>query len=351
MRLCSVCDKKIEGSWCKNCHRFVKTYDLPEGIHLNESHDPANDTGCTYHSYGRSSGNGDGGQTTAGKMGTAQTHRQSTAGAGIDKSAGSKTKKAVAAVIICSVIFMVLSTVVPLIAREVRTLSDDIREEFQYEFVKESKDDAPFEDAVIEPDSETEGLVPDVQSKLDALNEIEAAKITKEDGYKFRYYEPEDIKRLGFSCSEEHFDRSVAEFEAWLDKNWTTGYEIEEQSSSDYNYYYETADYFWMYFAAFRDYYATDDFAVRAGYDTGTDELHMFGFVSTAEADYTELYFKALQEFDPGTDWTKERFIETLKEALDAKEYTTFYASEVLEIDAEVKEGYFSVVFYPAYTY
>lgn len=49
MKLCSVCDKKISGSWCKNCHRFVKTYYLPDGIHLNESHNPKNDENCTYH--------------------------------------------------------------------------------------------------------------------------------------------------------------------------------------------------------------------------------------------------------------------------------------------------------------
>lgn len=49
MKLCSVCDKKISGSWCKNCHRFVKTYQLPDGIYLNESHNPKNDENCTYH--------------------------------------------------------------------------------------------------------------------------------------------------------------------------------------------------------------------------------------------------------------------------------------------------------------
>ena len=73
MKLCSICDKKIEGTWCKNCHRFVKTYEISEGIHFNESHDPNNDANCTYHTGGTSQR-----RTTAGTTATRQTYTQTT---------------------------------------------------------------------------------------------------------------------------------------------------------------------------------------------------------------------------------------------------------------------------------
>lgn len=50
MKLCPVCDKKIKsGSWCKNCKKFVKPYEIADDIHINESHSRGNDAGCDYH--------------------------------------------------------------------------------------------------------------------------------------------------------------------------------------------------------------------------------------------------------------------------------------------------------------
>ena len=37
MRLCLVCDNMIEGKWCKNCHRFVKSYESNSSIYGQEA--------------------------------------------------------------------------------------------------------------------------------------------------------------------------------------------------------------------------------------------------------------------------------------------------------------------------
>lgn len=49
LKLCPICDSKIEGTWCKSCHRFVKPIEIKSNIYLNEPHNKYNDKGCEYH--------------------------------------------------------------------------------------------------------------------------------------------------------------------------------------------------------------------------------------------------------------------------------------------------------------
>lgn len=49
MKICPVCDKKITGRWCSDCHRFVTPLEFKSDIHLNESHSRDNDASCEYH--------------------------------------------------------------------------------------------------------------------------------------------------------------------------------------------------------------------------------------------------------------------------------------------------------------
>lgn len=49
MKLCPICDREVKGSWCKNCKKFVKPYELSKSAHINTSHDESNDPNCDYH--------------------------------------------------------------------------------------------------------------------------------------------------------------------------------------------------------------------------------------------------------------------------------------------------------------
>lgn len=49
MKICPICDSKVDGIWCRQCHHFIKPVDINTTMHLNESHDPAHDADCEYH--------------------------------------------------------------------------------------------------------------------------------------------------------------------------------------------------------------------------------------------------------------------------------------------------------------
>ena len=351
MRLCPICDKKLEGSWCKNCHRFVKGYEISEGIYFNERHDPKKDKDCTYHMDGREHESLHGNTPVAHPAYTSTqtvmrpSVSQTQTGTQRETNSGKKAGKVVRAIIIINVIITCIGAIGPVITRGIRDFTNELTDG-----LRESLDDSYFK-----PDEEKEQGVIDTENLRDTLDKIaELKKIEPVDSnegedYKFFYYAPEDIRLLGLSCSEEHFAVSCDEFESWLIRNWVDSYEVKEENSPYYNYYYEDEEYVWLSFLSFRDYYDTDDFAVRAGYDTGTGELHSFGFVSVVEQDYSELYYAALKEFDPQTEWTGEMFRENLNEALAKEENVFFYLSDMLSIYLEVKEGLFSLTFYPPY--
>ncbi len=352
MKLCSICDKKIEGTWCKTCHRFVKTYDLPEGIHFNESHDPKNDANCTYHVNTKKTGSTT--YTTASR-GTGTTvarpnYTQTSAGARTtaQNNASDKKKKSkgkiVVILIVLYVAFNFIGAFIPTITNCVGALSE--------EFSKGGREEAGKDDSSNKGKTESEDFEEfTYDEKIDAIEELKPLEESAQDGYVFRYYDPRDIAELGFACDEAHFDIIVPEFEEWLNENWLDEYEIEEDISEYYNYYYEDEEYTWLYFSMFRDYYAGDDFAVRVGYDTATRQLHMFGFVATEDVDASSLYISALRKFDPETDWTQRFFQQKIDEVVEngGEQYETIYSSDALTVDVQVRDGYYSVTFYPVF--
>lgn len=354
MKLCSICDKKIEGTWCKNCHRFVKTYDLPEGIHFNESHNPANDANCTYHVDVRKSGNttqstvNRGTGTTSSRQTYTQTttRTQNSTGTGSTasgKSTGKKKKgKLVVILIVLYILFNIIGGLIPVITNCVGALSDELKESIREDFDV----DDPFAETPEQVDAEYE-------EKLAAIEKLTPTDEFAEDDFVFYYYDPRDIVPLGFECDESHFDVTVPEFDEWLADAWVDDYEVEDDISEYYNYYYEDGVETWLSFSLYRDYYADDELAVRVDYDTATQKLHMFGFVAAEGVDATALYYEALKEFDPDTDWTQKFFKQKLNEAFEAEgeeyETVTVYSSDALIIGAQVRDGYNSVTFYSVY--
>lgn len=357
MKLCSICDKKIEGTWCKNCHRFVKTYNISEGIHFNESHNPRNDANCTYHTGGnaqRSTARTGSTGTTATRQTYTQTTTRTQTTAGTQSTAGTKSTgngkkkgkgKLAVILIVLYVIFNLIGALVPTITNCVGAISEEFKEGFN----EEHEADDPFAETPAQKDSEEEeNEGPAYEEKLAALEKLVPTDEYAEDDYTFLYYDPRDVVNLGFACDEAHYDMKVPEFEEWLSENWLDSYEIEEGISEYQNYLYEDGIGTWISFSLYRDYYAGDDFAIRVGYDTATQQLHMLSFVAMEDVDETALYYSALKKFDPDTDWTQKFFKENLKKALEESEYAKVYTSDAITIDAQVYEGYYSITFYPA---
>ncbi len=354
MKLCSICDKKITGTWCKNCHRFVKTYDISDGIHFNESHNPRNDAGCTYHTGASTQGNvvrtsGAGTtatrqtytQTTTRTQTTTGTQTAGTKSAGNGKKKNGKTKLVVI-LIILYVVCNFIGAMVPTIKNCVGALSEEFKESY-------NEGDDPFVETPEQKEPEEEKVEgPAYEEKLAALEKLTPVDEYEGEGYLFTYYDAQDISTLGFSCDEAHFDMKVSEFEKWLSENWQDSYETEDGSTEYQNYFYEAGTETWMSFSMYRDYYASDDFAVRSDYDTATSQLHIVGYAAMDDIDETKLYYKTLRLLDPDTDWTQKYFQEALKEALNGEEeYVCVYSSEVLYIELEQMDGYYYIAFLP----
>ncbi len=354
MKLCSICDKKIEGTWCKNCHRFVKVYDLSDDIHFNTSHDLANDANCTYHGTGNSQGR-TASRTTAphssnssSTTSTRQTYTRTVSGTQTSAGtagtgAGQKKKgkgKLVVILIILYVIFNLVGALIPTITNCVGALSEEFADRRQ----EEKQVDTPF--------SETPDQVdPEYEEKLAAMEKLVPVETEEEAEYECRYYDPRDIVTLGFACDEAHFDVTVPEFDEWLEEHWTDEYELEEGISEYTNFYYKDEETTRLYFALYREYYVIGEVSVMVDYDTATQKLHRVGFAALDKEEVITLSYEALKEYDPETDWTQSFFKRNLKEALNGElnESVTFYASDVLCIEAQVNDGYYSVTFYPAY--
>ena len=358
MKLCTICDKKIEGTWCKNCHRFVKTYDLPEGIHFNESHNPKNDANCTYHTDVKRSGTttsttvtrdtGSSSQQTYTRTATS-TGTGSTSGTTRSSSGKKKSGKGKLAVIliILYVVFNLIGGLVPTITNCVDSFSEEFSEGFKEGFEEGMRGDDEHSVETPKPvDTEYE-------ERLIAVKRLTSVDEYEEEDYVLRYYDPREVALLGFDCDESHFDVTVPEFDEWLADVWTEDYEVEDDISEYYNYYYEDDIETWLSFSLYRDYYADEEVAVRVDYDTATQKLHMFGFVAPEGEDASALYYEALKKFDPDTDWTQKFFKQKLNEVFHAEEETsetvTVYSSDALIIGAQARDGYHSVTFYSVY--
>ncbi len=316
MKLCSICDKKIEGTWCKNCKRFVKTYDIPDGIYLNESHDPKNDAGCTYHTITR--------EHTG-------TQKKSKAG------------KIAALIIGAYVLFGVAGVIVPAVIGTVieNVFSDETED-------KDSDYDYDYETAWNEPSLS--------QLMLQWLEPVKES-IVEEGGYTYEYcyYEPEDIKRLDVACDGGHLDMDRTAFEELLEEEigGSENWEFEETTYYGCNYKCDCEGYAWTYFETDLSYYVDDALLINIDCDTATGDFHMILFDADAETmetkDYMKFYNRLLQELDPGYTGTAASFAKEVEKSLaETDGYESLALSEKVDVYAMKNED-IVLVYYPVY--
>ncbi len=337
MRLCTICDKKIDGTWCKTCRRFVKTYELPSRIYLNERHDPLNDNGCTYHT--------DATETVVREStstGTQRTYTSTTSASSSGTSRSATKKKGKKTALIVIIIGYILVNCLGIIGPVVANVVSGIYEEFQERVSEEGF----YEDEEELSEEEQEARI-NREMRDAALKEFTPVYHAEEDDYEVLYFDPEDIKGIGYPCDNRHFEMSLEEFEAWLIANSEESFQYTDDISKYGNYYYVSSDYSQVSFTCYRDYYSSSDFQIRADYDTATKQLHVVRFTAKDAGMDMDLCLSLIKVFEPDTEWTKEQFAKTVEGAKEVGDYTTLYYSEEVHVAFETNEDGYTLVYYP----
>lgn len=338
MRLCSICDKELSGKWCKNCHRFVKSYEIGKGVHFNVSHDLENDAGCTYHTGGT-----DANVTPETSSKVSQTYNTRTAGNGSARPVTKKKSKVLILLLVFYVIFILIRVIVGLFSGVVHGLTDEIPKQIRDSLISEKDTD------LRETGDMEYVFSPDLDKKLEALKAFDVVKSYEGDEYSFYYYNPEDIATLDFPCDESHFTCTVSDFETWLTETWPDIYETESNVDVYRNYFYDKEEYSKVSFSCERKYSDGDDFSVQIFYDTVTEQLHRITITSTSKETCMDWSFSFMQEFDTKAAWTKDVFEKNMTTGFDTESYCTVYGTENLTIQVYQDKDKSLVYFYPGY--
>lgn len=308
MKLCEICDNPIKGRWCKNCHRFVTGYESNLPVYRCEE------------------------ETTS----MVETKSELTEK---EKTKVSKRTKGA----ICGISWLViLSFLIPYVP----DIIDTVKMMFDYTEKKQEEKREFFEEVTIsEEEMEEYGDKIKREAALQGLTPAE--RVIEKDSSLF-YYNPEDIKAIGYACDETHLELYFKEFEQWLNAHWTDVYEYEDDSSVYSNQCHINGDDMYFQFATYRNYWDESGTMVRVEYDTGTEQLHSV-FISTREDVPVELGYGLLKQLKPETQWIEEKFAEELQKAMDGEEAYTVFCREEGVIVALIKGqddnslGYISV--------
>ena len=342
MRLCSICDKKIEGGWCKNCHRFVKSYEIANDIRLNERHDLMNDAGCTYHT----DTTGHGTKQTAGtNRSTVTRTATASSSANTTKTTGKKTGKKLATVIaVIYFLIMFVGKIFSSFVGEIREFSQGVMEEFGQDEILQGEE-------VVVP-MRSDELTERASKRNLALQELTPVEIEEEDTYVAWYYNPEEIKTLEYPCDDIHIRLDCNEFEQWIVDITDGTCEIYENEFFYGNYLLEYDNESYVQFSSYREYVYAEESYVTVDFDTATERVHRVEFVSVTPEDETLLYYGALIECGAETDWSENEFSKQFADALEEVKDTGFaylYPAENVMLSVMKNEDYILTRIMPTY--
>ncbi|MDD6572984.1 MAG: hypothetical protein PUF12_11435 [Thermoflexaceae bacterium] len=379
MKICPICDNKISGTWCKNCHRFVKPWELKKDIYINETHSSSHDAGCEYHnpsiSYDRQEymqpgyenkvyGNAAGTQqrqNTQQRQRTQQnnyTQQNRSTGARVNgqKKSGSNVVKVVRWVIIIYVIIIFLSVIasfIPVVESEFGSFSNFIDEIIGDKEKKESVNTRAEEE--VKNSSETLAVEVTEENRekadhdfLSAITPVSTEKT--EYGETYEYYDVSDVQSLNHACDAMHMDFTIDDFLDMMSAVFMD-YDITMEGHSDETMNY-MVDYSWddpyVWFEA--EFTAVcEEFTLVVSADTSTGEVHSYEFRAYDAQDefYTAVYswFEAYvpEAFSSRSDMLK--FFDDVKETGGYKEME----SNDFLISCFLLGGYVSVTVGPLY--
>lgn len=338
MNICPICDKKIVGTWCKSCHRFVTPWHLNDGIHINESHSAKHDEDCDYHNPVVTIKAPDYVQKTSST--TSGTNYNSSNSKKSDRNKNNKTGKLLVSIyvffIICGVLFSILAGFLE--GASVESITDlftgkkevETAEHKNAEFISDLKLDAKHQ----------------YLANVDVENWEEEAW-----GTVLCYYNPEKIEKLGVECDASHFDFNADEVFDYL-KMITEDLNLEvyeDYSTSEMNYLMDNGEEQTTYFDVI-DELANDTFFLDVDSDVVTGKVHEIYFCakgSNGEKDecYVAL-FGILSFMDPKTYGTLEDVIALVK---NPPEDMIEYQEEEYYISIHKDKELFTLDVFPKY--
>lgn len=325
MKICPICEQKIEGRFCTHCFRFVTPWNVGDHTYINKSHDAGRDKDCDYHNpktqYSRQEymqpgyekriyGGGGSGNTKKQTQPVrqnrpAQAARQTQkSSSGVNTPGSAKPSRVALIIVIAILVFGVIPVVISF-------LDDNYHDIW-------SRDDTNLPAYSTEPAaSEPETPSDDSRSIKGYLSAI--SYVDKEESYlgTYYYYNPDDITGLTeYHCDNGHFDLTVDEFyDRFVQYYGEEPLTIEEVSDEDNNYLLDSTagedyilletEYDWEY----------ETFDVEVYADTASGELHGYSFIADEADDaFYEMIYRWCNEEFPG----KFASVEDLKDRLSS---------------------------------
>lgn len=315
MKLCPVCDRKLQtGTWCKNCKRFVKPYEISDGVHINESHSATSDADCDYHST----------KQQYSKVFTAQdiTHQNTnTSMTAQTKADAEKQAKLIKLIVKLVIFFWVFSIVV-----SVGTTIAGVLIKFDWaELFSEDHEilqETPRSGISIE-DVDPEKLLASKMEWLTFCEDLDLADlvgvtpskyIEEEEGLVFFFSAQSLVDRAKVGCDMEHFSMTAAEVDTFLpdlDREFEV---IDTVQDENENYLCVGEDFAFRSFAT-EVTYAVNSTYVFVEYDTVSEQLHQVDIMAEDCRELGSVAYPFCQQLLFNFELSKERFLTTLLDA------------------------------------
>lgn len=378
MKICPICDSKVDGIWCRQCHHFIKPVDINTTMHLNESHDPAHDADCEYHNdtsrmanrsnmnrevydkifgegaYDHKNVYGEGERKSAGSSTSTGSSTKNSGSYAAPKVRKKKSGCGCGTLFIIWILIAIVTQIAIPIASEINAYGwDEFIQEIQYMFSFNDggtdnwqdfiqADDTEWNNAIEIQEEETEPIGSEAFLALE--NKPEPIDVEKDDTRIYYKYDENDIILAGIGCDKAHADMSVDDYmQSLLDIFGVSELErYKEDESNNQIAVYEKYD---SSYAAFDTAYGFEEgnIKIEVSFDTATRRIHEINIVMY-EKGYTEetaeLIRQCIEAAAPDYPYSPEGFAEAYKAIIaqntmesdkqQTLEYTVYmYASDL----------------------
>lgn len=342
MKICPICEREIEGNFCRHCFRFVTPWKLHDDIYINKSHSHKQDKNCDYHNpntaYSKQEymqpGYEDKIYGSTPKKTQTSSARKNTSSAVPNQPGTAKKnktgnmKKGIAGYFIVVIILAVL-VFFKLTEEGYINLSDFSWLNKEPETAPQYENPAEAASVEVEPENEDDNKH-SIEGYLKTISPVD----TVNDHYgTYYYYNPDDITGLTeYHCNHGHFDMTVDDFEE-LFTDFYDGEPVETTviKEPQNNYLLDSGygepiilletEYQWNY----------GNFSVSVYADTASNELHGYEFLcEKADDEFFNMIYQWCDRELPGRFDSAEDFKEELDEA-------SGYLYEILEDDGRFK--------------
>lgn len=288
MNLCPLCDRKLPvGTWCKNCKRFVKPYQISSDVHINESHSESQDADCDYHNTNQTYSSVFTAQETSHKSTTSTNYHSSatvnqnrtttgTYSSGTNTQKTASQTKTVKVVLVVIAIIWILSFLLPIIISVVKfsefsELFDFFSSNSSGSSVSKVKDFDP--ELIIVNNKEWTAFCEDIDRE--ELSDIRPVSCEGEGSEAIFFFAPDKLEKRGKKhCDDMHFSMKLDQLEyflALIDSDYSCYTKVVDAEKNVLLY--QDGNVQTIFDSKYC--YQVNDTKVHASFDTVTKELHM----------------------------------------------------------------------------